>query len=231
MTPTSRVLVVRTVHSETGNATAAELHWLLGRLRPDVVFLEHSATEVATYPYALSDSLELAAVMRYREQHSLQLVPVGLDVPDAAQLKPAFEAMIARVEEANPRYREMEMAYYEDTARGGLAFLNSPASALLQEAKQREFRATLDALADPVLADVYELWTRVNHLRESAMLRGVEEFAHSNPFRRGVLLVGAAHWQPVVEQSRKRSTGCSHSIAWDFEWELDVGDHPRTGTV
>ena len=71
-----RVLVVCTVHNETGNATAGELHWLLGHLRPEVIFLEHSSTNFSTFLDGSCRTLESAAVMHYRKRNVVELVPV-----------------------------------------------------------------------------------------------------------------------------------------------------------
>ena len=221
MTTTSRVLIVCTVHRENGNATAAELHWLLGRLRPNVIFLEHSATEVAAFPAALRDSLELAAVTRYREHNAVEVVPVGLHIADAAEFKLSVDALFDKIEEASPQYCQLEREQRVNTEKGGLAFLNSSDSALLQCAMQRKLGVTVEALADPVLADVYERWTRMNHLRELALLSGVEAFAGSHSFEKAVLLVGAAHRQPLAEKSRQRGNECELEFHWPILEEED----------
>jgi hypothetical protein len=66
-----RVLLVSSIHHEIGNATAEELTWLLGRLRPDVLFLEISSTEGSAFLESSCGTLESAAVMRYRNLSDL----------------------------------------------------------------------------------------------------------------------------------------------------------------
>jgi hypothetical protein len=222
LTTRRRVLVVCSVHRETGNATAAELNWLLGRLRPDVIFLEHSAAEFAAYSIGISDSLELMAVSRYREMNSVEIVPVGLHIPDAAEFEPSFSAMMESVEEVNPRYAELVMVHRRETEVGGLAFLNTPTSALMQTAIQRELKLTIDALNDPTITDVYSRWNRMNHLRELAIVRGVEEVAYRNSFGKAVLLVGGAHRQSLVAETLRRGEDANYPVVWDFHWELDA---------
>jgi hypothetical protein len=211
-------LIVCTVHNETGNATAAELHWLLGCLRPEVLFLERSPTDFSAFLDGSCGSLESAAVMRYRNHNAVELVPVDIHLP-AAELRQEFDAMFDRIEEASQRYRELEAANRQHTAAGGLAYLNSPTGVLRQSEMQKEILATVDAVGEPWLTDLYARWTRANDLRESAMISGVEAFAKRASFGKGVLLVGAAHRQSLLEKSRLRPSDGPSPITWDFDWE------------
>ena len=138
-----RVLVVLTVHNETGNATAGELHWLLGRIRPDVIFLEHSSSNFSTFLDGSFRTLESVAVMRYHKNNVVELVPVDLDLP-VVDLKRRFDEMLDRIEEASPRYCHLDLANRQHTAAGGLAYLNSPAGAELQTEIDKEMRTTVD---------------------------------------------------------------------------------------
>src|SRR4030095_11697536 len=164
-----RVLITCSVHHETGNATAAELHWLLGRLRPDVLFLEHSSADFSAFLDGSCGTLESLAVMNYRNRNAVELVPLDLHL-DAAELKPKVDEMFDRIEEASPRYCQLELANRQHTAMGGFAYLNSPTSALLQSEMQREIRATVDAVGEPRLTELCALWTRTNDQRELAMI-------------------------------------------------------------
>lgn len=227
-----RVLLVCSVHRETGLATAAELCWLLGRLRPDVLFVEHSLSDFAAFLDGSYGTLESAAVSRYRELHAVEVVPMDLHL-QAVELKQKVDDLFDRIEDASPRFCQLELANRQHTAKGGFAYLNSPTSALLQDEMQREVRTTVEAVGEPALAELYALWTRTNELRELAMLNGVEAFARQTSFRKAVLLVGAAHRQTLLERSqRPRSDGPS-LVTWDFDWQLDEvslhGDAGRGG--
>ena len=215
------MLVVCSVHRKIGNATAAELLWLLGRLRPDVIFLEYSAAEIEAFSDGLYDSLELMAVSRYRKLNSVELVPVGSHIPDAAEREPSVGAMFEKVEQANPHYVELILAYRREVEVGGLTFLNTAMSALMRTAIQRELRLTVDALDDPTLTDMHGRWIRWNDLRDLAIMRGVEEFACRSWFGKAVLLREAAHGH-LVAKARQRGEGANYPLVWEFRWELDV---------
>lgn len=215
-----RVLLVCSVHRETGRATAAELHWLLGRLRPDALFLEHSSTDFSAFLDGSCGTLESAAVRRYLSLHTVELVPIDLPPPDP-EFKPKVDDMFDRIEEASPRFCQLDLANRQHTAAGGFAYLNSPTSALLQCEMQRVMRATVEAVGVPALSELYALWMRTNDLRELAMLNGVEAYARQASFKKGVLLVGAAHRQPLFEKSQLPRSDGPPSVSWDLDWQLD----------
>jgi hypothetical protein len=215
-----RVSLVCSVHRETGLATAAELYWLLARLRPDVLFLERSSADFPAFLDGSCGTLESAAVRRYRNLHTVELVPVDLYL-NAAESKQKDDDLFDRIDRASPRYGQLALANLQHTAKGGFAYLNSPTSALLQSEMQREMRATVRAVGEPTLAELYTVLTRTNDLREQAMLSGVEAFAKKASFTRGVLLVGAAHRQSLFEKAQLPRSDGPYPVRWHFDWELE----------
>ena len=166
--------------------------------------------------------------MRYRNSHAVELVPVDLHLP-AAELKPKVDDLFDRVEKASPRYCQLELENRQHTAMGGFAYLNSPTSALLQSEMQREMRTTVEALAEPGLAELYALWMHTNEVRDLAMINGVEAFARRAPFKKAVLLVGAGHRQSLLVKSRLPRNDGPSSVTWDFDWQLDDADPDGQG--
>src|SRR4051812_6136630 len=135
----SRVLLVCSVHRATGNATAGELRWLLGRLQPDVIFLEHSPADFPRFLDGSCGTLESAAVIRYRNGIAVKLVPVDL-VLEATELKRKFDELFGRIDDASSRFGQLELADRQHTEQGGFAYLNSPTCALLQSEMQKEMQ-------------------------------------------------------------------------------------------
>jgi hypothetical protein len=214
------VFVICSVHYETGFASAAELHWLLGRLRPDVIFLERSSTGLAAFLDGSCGTLESAAVRRYRDLHAVELVPVDLQL-QAVELKHKFDELFDRIGDSSPGFCQLELTNRHHTEKGGFAYLNSSISAVLQSEMQREMRATVEAIGEPTLAELFALWTRTNDLRELTMISGVESFAKQNSFEKGVLLVGSAHLPTLYEKSQHLRSDGPSPITWDFDWQLE----------
>jgi len=217
----NRVLLVCSVHREMGVATAGELRWLLGRLQPDVLFLEETPTDFSAFLDGSRSTLESVAVRWYRREHTVELVPVDLHL-QAAEFKSRFDNLFSRVEEASEIYCRLECTNRQHTEKGGFAYLNSPICALLQSELQKEIRATVEAAGDPTLTKLYALWTHMMDLRERTMLNAVEAYAGQASFRKGLLLVGAAHRQSLFEKSQQPSSGSVSRVTWDLDWHLEV---------
>ncbi|MGC4027292.1 MAG: hypothetical protein QM696_00265 [Steroidobacteraceae bacterium] len=215
----AHVLIVCSVHHEAGRATAGELHWLLEQLRPDVIFLELSPANFSAFLDGSFGTLESAAVMHYRKSNEVEVVPVDMDL-EAAELKPKIDEMFERLEGASPRYCQLHSLSRQHLERGGFAYLNSSVGARIQVALRREIQATVEAAGDSTLTDLHALWTRTNDLRESAMISGVERYASSTSFKKGVLIVGAAHQQPLFEKIKSRCSDGANTVTWEFEWGL-----------
>lgn len=216
-----RVLVVRSVHQEIGKATARELYWLLNRLRPNVLFLECSQADFPAFLDGSYGTLESAVVMHYRRHNEVILVPVDLHLPDAKLLKLGLDEMLDRIEVESLRYCQLDSTNCQYTAEGGFAYLNSPLNAQLESEIQREMRASVDAVGDSKLTELHALWARTNDLRELEMISRVEAFANHTSFKKGVLLVGAAHQPSLLEKSQLLHSDETNVVVWDFDWRLE----------
>ena len=217
----NRVLLVCSAHRETGYATPGELSWLLGRLQPDVIFLEHSSADFNRFLDGSCGTLEAAAVLQYRSRNATGLVPVDLELQQHEELKRKFDELFDRVGNASAKFVQLDVTHRYHTARGGFAYLNSPLCVALQSEMQNEMRATVANVADRSLEELYALWNITNNCREAAMLNGVEGFARQFPFKKGVLLVGAAHRQPLLERAQLCRSDWPSPVAWEFEWEFE----------
>ena len=220
----SRVLVVCTIHN-TQRASAAELHWLLCHLRPDVLFVEHPATDISSFRDGSCRTVESAAVMRYLGSHEAELVPVDTDphtfeLP-AIELKARFDEMLRRIAEASPRFTLLDWTHSRETEVGGLAYLNSEPGWVREAELSRAMRSTVETLGEDGLTEHYEIWARINDRRERTMLAVVEDYAREKPFKKAVLLVGAAHRQPLIDKLQQRPSDDHSPVEWEFDWELD----------
>lgn len=220
----SRVLVVCSVHNRM-SVSPAELLWLLGQLRPDVLFLEHPSEDVASFRDGTCGSLESVAVMQYLRDRDATLVPVDLDSSSyelpAHELRAKFDEMFRRADEASPRLRVLEVIHTEETEAGGFAYLNSALGRRREVELRRELRNAVNATGEPRILAAYDLFERMNNRRELAMLAGIEEYARRASFKQGVLLVGSAHRQQLIEKLRKPTFPNLRNLEWQFEWEIN----------
>jgi hypothetical protein len=219
-----RVLVVCSVH-DPQRASPAELHWLLGRLRPDALFIEHPSTDISSFRDGSCGTLESVAVMGYLSTHEAALVPVDIDAATfelpAVELKTRFDEMFHTIAETHPRYKELEYAHSRETDSGGLAYLNSALGWLREAELRREMRSAVEIIGERHLTALYELWMQTHDRRERAMVTAVENYARARSFKKGVLLVGSAHRQALIEHLQQPRLDGHSPVTWEFEWELD----------
>lgn len=214
-----RVWLVGTVHEEQGLAGVSGLHAILVRIRPEVIFLEIPPA-ARYYLNGARSNLESAAARRYRESHNAALVPVDLPTPEEAFFRDS-QYLFERIEKASGDYRRLVDQNSQYIAAHGFAYLNSERCSQLWTDVYEAMRVAVEQLADRRLAELHDLWTTTNELRDQAMLQGIEDYSKLQPFETGVLLVGAAHRQPILDKSRKERAAVSPSIEWDIAGFLD----------
>lgn len=211
----TRVLVVCTVHRETGLANVSELQAILERIGPEVIFLELPSADRDRYLDGIRGTPESIAASRYRALHPVALVPVDLPAP-GDEFKRQVDTLFDSIEEASPEYNGLRQLNSRYVSAHGFAYLNSACSRTLWSAIQQAMRTTVERLGDRRLHELYAIWTHANDLREAAFMKGVEDYARQTPFSVGVLLVGLAHGQSIIDLSRSEPGAGSSTIQWDF---------------
>lgn len=214
-----RVLVVRSVHFPSGRATVGELTWLLGRLRPEVIFLEHAPSLHSRFMDRGLPTLEAAAVLGHLEQHSPELVPVDAEI-DVLAVKQHADALLEQIASLSVHYEQLALLNAQQTAQRGFTYLNSPDSALVQIEIEREMLATVQQAGNPTLASLHRNWLTLHEEREEAIISGVEAFARERGFDKAVLLIGAAHGPSLASRLKSRGDASSSAVRWEFDWPL-----------
>src|SRR5688572_18601717 len=101
-----RVSVVGTVHEDRGLANVSQLHAILERIRPEIIFLEIPSAALGDYLDGTRSNLESIAAGRYRESHSVVLVPVDLPTPEEEFFRNVRE-LRERVRNTSTDYRRL----------------------------------------------------------------------------------------------------------------------------
>jgi hypothetical protein len=210
-----RVSVVGTVHEEQCLASVSQLHVILERIRPEVIFLEIPSEAFDDFRDGTRSNLESIAARRYRDSHDVVLVPVDLPTPGEEFFR-NFEYLRERVRNASTDYRRLiswDNHYISDY---GFAYLNSERCSELWSEIYAAMQAAIEQLDDHRLIELFDLWKHTNELRDRAMLKNIEDYCNHNPSENGVLLIGAAHRQSIVNKSREGRGVGSLRIEWDF---------------
>jgi hypothetical protein len=211
----TRVSVVFTEHAECGALTVAALLVVLERIDPEVIFLECPPKAFAGWFDHTYHRLERTAVARFRETHSVDLVPVDLPTPDADFFED-FRELIERVARVGPEFDRLASWHRQYVEAHGLAYLNSAHCSDLSSKRQEETLAAIAELGDPRLAESHESWLRTNKLRDAEMVANIRKYCRQAPREHGVLLVGAGHRPSILELTSTEPGGDSSQVEWDF---------------
>ncbi len=200
----ARIVMFGTVHQEQGVATISALHEILERAAPEVIFLEIPSAAFADYNAGVRSNLESSAARRYRESNDVALVPVDLPTPEESFFRD-FQYLDRRITATSPEYRRLVDQNSSDISTGGFPYLNSQRSWEAWSNIYEEMEAAIQRLHhDSRLIEILELWKHTNECRERAMLERIDEYCLRNSFGNGVLLVGSAHSQSIINKSLER---------------------------
>lgn len=210
-----RVTLVGIVHGESGLASVVELQAILERLQPEVIFAEIPQADADHYLDGSHGNLESTAVARFRESHHVALVPVDLNRPQDEFFSNA-KCLFETVERTSADFRRMMDHHSLDTRADGFAYLNSDRCIQSWEDIYREVLATVERLGDPRLREIYDVWNHTNELRDTEMIKNIQNYCVRNAFARAVFLVGTAHRRSLVNKTRAGGAAGSPRIEWDF---------------
>jgi hypothetical protein len=214
-----RISLVGTVHTESGRANVAELEAILGRIQPDVIFVEIPSAHLADHLNCSRGSLESTAVVRYRERRPVNVVPVDLNRPND-QFFINSQEMFNKVERTSPDYRVLMDRHSLDTRDHGFPYLNSDRCAQAWANIYGEVLATIKWIGDAQLRQIYDLWSETNDRRDTGMLKNIDDYCVRHALPHGVLLVGAAHRTSIVDKVRGQRDAVASGVAWDLEGSL-----------
>jgi len=211
-----RVSVVFTEHEESGLVKATGLLAILERIKPKVIFLECPPAAFDNYLSDTHAKLESTAVNRYRANNSVELVPVDLPTPPAAFFS-NYRDLIERIARTGPEYDRFASWHRQYIGAYGFAYLNSAHCSDLFSKRHEAVLTAIARLADPKLAECYDLWNTTNKFRDAAMMTNIESHCRRASFSRAAFLVGAAHRQSIVDLSGGGPGTTSSTIQWDFD--------------
>lgn len=205
------VSLVCTVHEEVGRANVSELHAILERIRPEVVFLEAPAVPPGSN-FAIESlrNIEAAAAIHYRTARSVALVPVDLPTPDESFFRTARE-LFGDLPRASYEYDSLMAENSQNVRVSGFVYLNGNRFSEYQSALNAETLRVLERLKNPAFSEFYKSWIERKDQRERAMAQNIGRYCRENEFGRAAFLVGAAHRDAIVTLSKQIEW-----VQWDY---------------
>ena len=212
------ISLICTVHEETGHANVSQLHLILERLNPQVIFLEVPESAMDDfYRTGHRRNLESTAIREFRERNRLELIPVDLPTPHESFFRDSNN-LFKRIEGiSSSGYRRLKLWDTNYVRDHGFAYLNSEYSEKMWSDIYDEMQAVIEKLNEPSLTRLFDQWVEANDLRENEMLRNIKQYCSSNSFHTGAFLIGAAHRKSVIKKIRKVFDECSSNVQWDCD--------------
>ncbi|MCF8068295.1 MAG: hypothetical protein K9L30_06895 [Desulfobacterales bacterium] len=207
------ITLVCTVHKENGAANASNLYKILDQVQPEIIFLEVTPDDFKNYRTA--PGLEPKAVLEYKRNLDVTLIPVDLKIIDK-NIHTKFQRLFGVIDanstvEYQKKYQDIQKRVYES----GFFYLNSDqCSKDHAELNSQDFK-TVRKVNDPEIMELYEYWNAMISLRESEMINGIYEYSRNNAFQKAVFLVGAAHRDSTITKIEETS---GHSLT-NIEWQ------------
>lgn len=207
------VSLICTVHAERGQANAAELHSVLERVRPEVIFIEVPVTPMGSqFDIEKLDNLESIAVIQYRKKHPAVLVPVDMPTPDESFFRRAGE-LFRELPRKSHEYDHLMAENNKNVKISGFGYLNSDQNSEYHSALHAETLRALGLMKNSSFSKFYEYWLKIERLREEEMVSNIVRYCRENTFDTAVFLVGAAHRDSIIELSTEYAL---EGVQWDY---------------
>lgn len=213
------IVLLGSVHKETGKCNSMELARILEFIKPDVLFQEIPYFDFLEINTVGSKSiLEIKAISEYLKLHLVQQIPVDT-LGRSSQEHAKLDQVMDRVLHVGPDLmRVLDQQEYLQCNKG-FQYLNSRLSDRML--RQTDFLITnaLQKLNDPSLSLTYTEWKTYNSKREDVMITNVYEYCRLNQFNKGLLLFGSAHREGLISKIQKIKRRQSIRV----NWKLDCG--------
>lgn len=212
------ITLISTYHEEKGLCSVAELHQILERARPEVIFLEIPPSCFEQFFKEKNKSnLESDAVNRYLEMHNAT-EPVLVDVCEAPNdLIARHERLHREVAARSPEYGRLLYRNSQSLERYGFAYLNSTCCIAFWSDLNELVKVAVEKIGEEELSGTYQRWKDVHEHREQEMLKNIQRYSEAREFDTGIFLIGAAHRGSTIEKLKNLSLRLSVTLNWNFE--------------
>ncbi len=214
-----QITFISTVHENTGFCNADELHEILVRIKPEVVFLEelesnYSEKEHSSFliTSALHTRLELAALQKLSLEHLFDYIPV-LD----EGLSDYFDAKYNNIQ-PNKELNNLSDVLMSNVGSRGFDYLNCND---IMELHRRMRKLENELITDKSL--ITEFDKGIDEY-ENSMLKNIYSYCENNSFERAVFMCGSAHRESLIKKFDEFNSNPKVKIDWVF-----YGESPTYG--
>lgn len=214
----TQLIVIGTRHYDKGICTSEELHKILEKIDPEVIFEEIPPSLHGVYHIERSkENLETNAINAYLEKHDLRLIPVDSDLMPPDSFFEEFKKMHQAIEKISHTYCHLTDTNAAHTAIHGFRYLNSELHDDLHEKLRISIDEGLKHLNNQNFFDFQSRWLKIIDLREETMMNGIYNHLQEPGFARAVFLIGSSHRRSIMQKAVEREKINRNKIDWNLK--------------
>lgn len=193
------IKLIFTRHQECGFCNSKELHRIIQKVKPDLIFEELSDDNYTrAYDLQTLKTLETDAVKQYLQDHSIKHLAVDTyPVPDHYETD--LELMYNRLTSENRDFRNLIQQKIADLSFEGFQNLNSKRNNHLFAMIQQHKSTILDLINDENLLRIHRLEKEITEMREFEILNNIYNYSSVNPYKQAILFMGSGHRQSMLK--------------------------------
>ena len=207
-----------TQHRENGICNSTELHRVIDRISPEIIFEElPNAIYNEVYNKKSRTTLESNAIKRYLQNHSIKHIPVDTynrpkyhDENVGRMYRELFDS--AKRESHN--FRSIMDQFETVINQKGFSFLNSDKNDEVLEVIENQKEKILGILNDESLFEISRAEKEVIEKRENIILDNVYSFSKENDYSQAILFIGSGHRRSMFKKIAKRKNLEQTEINW-----------------
>jgi hypothetical protein len=214
------ITLIASVHKERGICNSNELHKIIERIAPDVIFEEISPGGfTAIYKGFREDYLETKTIKRYLQNNPIAHVPVDLDGNELIDkhLKNDIQEMFD-IFYNDFEYQKLSNQRGVLSEQYGFPFLNSDHHREIMERIRLFEEDFLSKFNHKKLFLTYKSWLDINDKREDEMIKNIYTYSALNKYNRALFLVGAEHRKPIMDKVLNLEKNNYPELNWIFNY-------------
>ena len=203
------ITFISTIHKKIGKCNPEELHKIIEKISPEVIFLEAIEETYSQYNHLLfskygqfHNKLEISAIQRYDINHTFEYVPVcEIGLSEAFDRKIKFVAQFKELQKLIDNFNLL-------AKENGFDFLNSLKCINLQEEMRiLESHILNDTEMDKVIQADIEAY-------EEPMIQNIISYCKRNKFKSAIFMCGAAHRKSIIEKIENSKIEEEVNVSW-----------------
>jgi hypothetical protein len=216
------IYLVSSDHKENGKCNSIELHKIIEKISPEIIFEEmHPNIYDEYYKEQIYISLESNAIKMYLQNHKIKHIPVDsyYHYNQDNELREKFNYFRRTISENSSEYYQLFGGFGEyqmSKYREGFKYLNSDKCNTLMKKRTIIEENIINKLNNEELTQIYNLWIKFNDNRENEIINNIYTYSRKYNYSSALLIIGAAHSHSIMEKIQKHKTQNEVKLNWIF---------------